>query len=85
MAGLRQATRSTIHLAVLNGTEVACAKVLHREGSPRLPSTVGGGLRVHATGVGKALLSASDPAVIEQAIAAGLVTVGLGQFVILTF
>ena len=41
-----------------------------------LPSKVGGRLPAHATGVGKALLSASHPDVIEQAIAAGLVAVG---------
>ena len=37
---------------------------------------VGGRLPAHATGVGKALLSASDPEVIDRAIAAGLVAVG---------
>jgi len=76
MADLREATRQTIHLAVLDGTEVVYVEILHREDAPRLPSRVGGRLPAHATGVGKALLSASDPAVIEQAIAAGLVAVG---------
>jgi DNA-binding IclR family transcriptional regulator len=76
MADLREATRTTIHLAVLDGTEVVYVEILHLDGSPRLPSKVGGRLPAHATGVGKALLSASDPAVMEQAIAAGLVAVG---------
>jgi IclR family transcriptional regulator, acetate operon repressor len=76
MADLREATRQTIHLAVLDGTEVVYVEILQREGAPRLPSKVGGRLPAHATGVGKALLSASEPAVIERAIAAGLVTVG---------
>ena len=76
MADLREATRQTVHLAVLDGTEVVYVEILHREDAPRLPSKVGGRLPAHATGVGKALLSASDPAVIEQAIAAGLVAVG---------
>ena len=76
MADLREATRQTIHLAVLDGTEVVYVEILHREDAPRLPSKVGGRLPAHATGVGKALLSASEPAVIEQAIAAGLVAVG---------
>ena len=76
MADLRAATRQTIHLAVLDGTEVVYVEILHREDAPRLPSRVGGRLPAHATGVGKALLSASDPDVIERAIAAGLVAVG---------
>ncbi|HEX7425830.1 MAG TPA: IclR family transcriptional regulator [Mycobacterium sp.] len=76
MADLREATRQTIHLALLDGTEVVYVEILHREGAPRLPSRVGGRLPAHATGVGKALLSASDPEVIDRAIAAGLVAVG---------
>ena len=77
MADLREATRQTIHLAVLDGTEV----VLRRD-TPSRGRRLGccqrseKGCPAHATGVGKALLSASDPAVIEQAIAAGLVAVG---------
>jgi IclR family acetate operon transcriptional repressor len=76
MADLREATRQTIHLAVLDGTEVLYVEILRREDAPRLPSKVGGRLPAHATGVGKALLSASRPEVTEQAIAAGLVAVG---------
>jgi IclR family transcriptional regulator, acetate operon repressor len=76
MADLREATRQTIHLAVLDGTEVVYVEILHREDAPRLPSRVGGRLPAHATGVGKALLSASDPDVIDRAIGAGLVAVG---------
>ena len=76
MADLREATRQTIHLALLDGTEVVYVEILHREDAPRLPSRVGGRLPAHATGVGKALLSASDPEVIDRAIAAGLVAVG---------
>jgi IclR family transcriptional regulator, acetate operon repressor len=76
MADLREATRQTIHLAVLDGTEVVYVEILRREDAPRLPSKVGGRLPAHATGVGKALLAASRPEVTEQAIAAGLVAVG---------
>src|SRR6201991_3894578 len=60
MADLREATRQTIHLAILDGTEVVYVEILHREDAPRLPSRVGGRLPAHATGVGKALLSTSD-------------------------
>ena len=38
MADLREATRQTIHLAVLDGTEVVYVEILHREDAPRLPS-----------------------------------------------
>jgi IclR family acetate operon transcriptional repressor len=76
MADLREATRQTIHLAILDGTDVVYVEILRREDAPRLPSRVGGRLPAHATGVGKALLSASRPDVVERAIAAGLVAVG---------
>lgn len=76
MADLREATRQTIHLAVLDGTEVLYVEILRQENAPRLPSRVGGRLPAHATGVGKALLAASDPAVTEEAIANGLVALG---------
>lgn len=42
MADLRNATGQTIHLAVLNGTDVVYIEILRGRGTPVLPSQVGG-------------------------------------------
>lgn len=76
MADLREATGQTIHLAILDGTEVVYVEILQHGNSPKLPSKVGGRLPAHATGVGKALLAASPEATVEQVIKAGLPPVG---------
>jgi DNA-binding IclR family transcriptional regulator len=57
MADLREATRNTIHLAVLEGTEVVYLEILPGPDGPAVPSRVGGRLPAHATGVGKAILA----------------------------
>jgi DNA-binding IclR family transcriptional regulator len=59
MSDLREATRQTIHLAVLEGGEVVYVDILASPGGPPLPSRVGGRLPAHATGVGKAILAFS--------------------------
>lgn len=76
MADLREATRQTIHLAVLDGTDVVYVEILRGRDAPRFPSAVGGRLPAHATGVGKALLAGSASDVVETVISAGLVRVG---------
>jgi DNA-binding IclR family transcriptional regulator len=72
LADLRAATRNTVHLAMLEGTEVVYIDILRGPDAPALPSRVGGRFPAHATGVGKALLAFSDEEVVEQVIAAGL-------------
>ncbi|WP_254646290.1 IclR family transcriptional regulator [Streptomyces sp. GbtcB6] len=76
LADLQEATRQTVHLAVLDGTEVVYLEILPGPGAPWLPSEVGRRLPAHATGVGKALLAASEPAVIDALITSGLPRVG---------
>ena len=76
LADLREATKQTVHLAVLDGIEVVYLEILPGREAPRLPSEVGGRLPAHATGVGKALLAASEPAALDAVIAAGLRRVG---------
>lgn len=76
MADLREATRQTIHLAILDGTDVVYIEILRGRNAPRLPSVVGGRLPAHATGVGKALLAGSGDDATEAVIAAGLTRVG---------
>lgn len=72
LADLREATRNTVHLAVLEGTEVVYFEVLPGPDAPRLPSRVGGRFPAHATGVGKAMLAFSDDDVVERVMASGL-------------
>ncbi|MDI3313816.1 MAG: IclR family transcriptional regulator [Mycobacterium sp.] len=72
MADLRAATRQTVHLAVLDGTEVVYVEILRHHDAPPLPSRVGGRLPAHATAVGKAILAFSDPDVTEAVLRAGL-------------
>jgi DNA-binding IclR family transcriptional regulator len=69
---LRAATGSTVHLAVLDGVEVVYVEILRARNGQRLPSRVGGRMPAHATGVGKALLAFSDPAVVAARVDAGL-------------
>lgn len=57
MSELMSATKQTVHLAVLEGTEVVYVQILRSRLTPPLPSRVGGRLPAHATGVGKVLLA----------------------------
>ena len=72
MRDLHEATRETVHLAVLDGAEVVYIEIQHGRPSQRLPSRVGGRMPAHATGVGKAILAFSPPEVAAAVIAAGL-------------
>lgn len=71
LSDLHEVTHQTVHLAILDGTEVVYVEKLSRIGSPELPSRVGGRMMLHCTGVGKALLAYSDP-LFEALVASGL-------------
>jgi DNA-binding IclR family transcriptional regulator len=58
---LREATRQTVHLAILEGSQVVYVDILTSPGGPPLPSRIGGRLPAHVTGVGKAMLAFSSP------------------------
>lgn len=75
LADLREATRNTAHLAVLEGTEVVYLDILRGPDAPTLPSRVGGRFPAHATSVGKAILAFSDRAVVDEVVTAGLARV----------
>jgi IclR family transcriptional regulator, acetate operon repressor len=62
---LREATRQTVHLAVLEGNQVVYVDILTSAASPSLPSRVGGRLPAHTTGVGKAMLAFSPPETVQ--------------------
>ncbi|QWF85558.1 IclR family transcriptional regulator [Amycolatopsis sp. CA-230715] len=76
LADLREATRNTVHLAVLEGTEVVYLDVLGGPDAPALPSRIGGRFPAHATGVGKALLAHAPESTVDTVLAAGLPRVG---------
>lgn len=57
MADLRSATRQTVQLAVLEGSDVVYLEILRSRSTPPLPSRVGGRVPAYATGLGKALLA----------------------------
>jgi IclR family acetate operon transcriptional repressor len=69
---LHEATRETIHLAILDGTDVVYLEKLARPGGPNLPSRVGGRMRPHCTGLGKALLAHSPDSVLTRVVHDGL-------------
>lgn len=72
LADLREATRNTVHLAVLEGTEVVYLDILRGPDAPSLPSRVGGRFPAHATAVGKAILAFSHDDAVARVIGAGL-------------
>ncbi|MEU3274992.1 IclR family transcriptional regulator [Saccharomonospora sp. NPDC006951] len=72
LADLREATRNTVHLAVLEGTEVVYLDILRGPDAPRLPSRIGGRFPAHATAVGKAILAGSPQSIVDAVVAAGL-------------
>ncbi|MEW2499675.1 IclR family transcriptional regulator [Amycolatopsis sp. NPDC047767] len=72
LADLREATRNTVHLAMLEGTEVVYLDVLRGPDAPDVPSRIGGRFPAHATGVGKAILAFSPEPSVAQVIDAGL-------------
>jgi len=69
LADLREATGQTVHLAVLDGVEVVYLEKVRGRNAPRLPSAIGSRLPAHATGVGKALLAAAGPEVLDVLLA----------------
>ncbi len=72
MADLRAATRQTVHLAILDGSDVVYVEILRSHDAPPLPSRIGGRRAAHATAVGKAILAFSGCDVIDAVLRAGL-------------
>jgi DNA-binding IclR family transcriptional regulator len=72
MEDLMEATHQRVHLAVLEGVEVVYVQILGSRAGMSMPSRIGGRLPAHATGVGKAIMAYSPPAVVNARIAAGL-------------
>jgi DNA-binding IclR family transcriptional regulator len=73
LSDLQAATQQTVHLAVLEGSEVVYVVKLPGRNGPDVPSRVGGRMPAYCTGVGKALLAYSPPSVLSAVVGAGLV------------
>lgn len=76
MSELLKATGQTVHLAVLEGTEVVYIQILRSRSTPPLPSRVGGRLPAYATGVGKVLLAFAPPAVVDEVCSSPMTAIG---------
>lgn len=72
LADVYEITRQTVHLAILQGTEVVYLNKLYGHLHVRSPSRIGGRVPAHCTAVGKILLS-YEPDKVERCISAGLV------------
>lgn len=72
LADLLEATRQTVHLGMLDGTDVVYVQKLVGHRGPDIPSRLGGRMPAHCTGVGKALLAFSPPERTDAVIATGL-------------
>ncbi|GAB3467537.1 IclR family transcriptional regulator [Actinophytocola sediminis] len=72
LADLFEATHETVHLAIVDGSEVVYVQKLDSRSGPKVPSRVGGRLPAHCTGVGKALLAFSPQETVDAVLADGL-------------
>lgn len=78
MADLREVTKLTVNLAVLEGREIVYLDVVRGPDAPALPTFTGGRYLAHATGIGKAILAFSAPDVVDELLASPLAAVSEG-------
>jgi DNA-binding IclR family transcriptional regulator len=70
---LYNATRTTVQLGVLDGTQVLVVEKISGHRPMPMLSQVGGTIPAHCSGLGRAILAWGDPDKVETVIAAGLV------------
>lgn len=79
MADLRQATGLTVQLSVLQGTDQVYVEILQgRVAKIDIRSRIGGRVPAYATAGGKAVLSRSEPHVVDRALSVPLKPLGPG-------
>lgn len=66
---LYERTHETVHLGILEGTEVVYIAKIGGHRQARSPSRLGGRMPLHCTAIGKALLAHSDPEIIDRVLA----------------
>jgi DNA-binding IclR family transcriptional regulator len=72
LADLFEATHQTVHLAVLDGTDVVYLHKLEAKNCPPVGSRLGGRMPVYCTGVGKAMLAFAPTQLLDEVIAKGM-------------
>ncbi|WP_300015229.1 IclR family transcriptional regulator [Pseudonocardia sp.] len=73
LTDLFESTRATVHLAVLDGSDVVYVHKLGSRHCPVVQSRLGGRMPAYCTGVGKALLAHAPPATVQQVLSDELV------------
>jgi DNA-binding IclR family transcriptional regulator len=72
LSDLYELTHETVHLAVLDGTDVLYLEKLFGHHQVKAPSTVGGRVPAYCSAIGKALLASSDSAALTASLERGL-------------
>ncbi|GAA0960132.1 IclR family transcriptional regulator [Actinocorallia libanotica] len=72
MEDLRERTHELVHLGVAEGTEVVYVAKIGGHRQAVSPSRIGGRMPLYCTAIGKALLAASPPELLERVLAGGL-------------
>lgn len=72
LAGLAEGTGETVHLAILDGTEVLYLDKVDSRSGPRLPTRVGGRMPAYCTGLGKAILAFSPASTVGTVLGDGM-------------
>lgn len=69
---LQATTKHSVHLGILEGSDVVILEKLWSHGAPSLPTRVGGRMPAHCTAAGKALLAFAPEKLVDEIIDAGL-------------
>ncbi|HEX5967768.1 MAG TPA: IclR family transcriptional regulator [Intrasporangium sp.] len=72
MEDLRERTRETVHLGVLEGQEVVYVAKIGGHGQATSPSRIGGRMPLYCTAIGKSLLAHSPPQLLSDVVSSGL-------------
>lgn len=69
---LHHATRTTVQLGVLDGTQILVVEKITGHRPMPMLDQVGGAVPAYCSGMGRAILAYSDPAVVQKVLAAGM-------------
>ena len=72
LGDLYELTHETVHLAILDGTDVVYLEKLFGHQPVKSPSVVGGRVPAYCSAIGKALLAWSDPECVQATLSRGL-------------
>jgi DNA-binding IclR family transcriptional regulator len=72
MTDLYRSYDATVHLAVLDGSDVLYVEKIYGHNGVELPSQIGGRVPALCTALGKAMLAFSDPATMARALSRGV-------------